>query len=211
MDNSAFKPSSGSPKPQRPKYQNDSILESLRSIGGNVGKTIAKDVVGGAATDALTSLFGGPVKRQGELTPNKPFNFQKDMAGRPERMPFPGFRRPEVKPREPFIKKEEPHLKEQIQAVQAELKALAASIKSLSNDIQKAVTETPVDPGIYHKNFYERIRSVLKLMREQIDDSRTWLNLSSSRKSKKGYWGKYKKHGTSFGLSNERTLATQSG
>ena len=210
MDDSAFK-QSGSSKPHQPKYQNDSILESLRSLGSGVGKSIAKDVAGGVASDALSSLFGAPVKKQGELTPNSPITFQKDMAKRPERMPFPGFRRPEVKPYVPFVKKEEPQLKQQIEAVQAELKALAASIKSLSNDIQKAVTEVPVDPGIYHKNFYERIRSVLKLMREQIDDSRTWLNLSSNRKSKKGYWGKYKKHGTSFGLYNERTLATQSG
>ena len=170
-----------------------------------MGKSIVKDVTGAVASDALSSLFGSPMKKQGELTPNKPLNFQK------ERMPFPGFRRPEMKAYTPFVKKEEPQLKEQIQAVQAELKALSASIKSLSNDIQKAVTETPVDPGIYHKNFYERIRSVLRLMREQIDDSRTWLNLSSNRKQKKGYWGKYKKHGTSFGLSNERTVATQSG
>ncbi len=204
MDDSAFKPSAGAGKAQ-PKYQNDSILESLRSLGSGVGKSIAKDVAGSVASDALSSLFGAPAKKQGELSANKPLNFQK------ERMPFPGFKRPEAKPYAPFVKKEEPQLKEQIMAVQAELKALAASIKSLSNDIQKTVTEVPIDPGIYHKNFYERIRSVLKLMREQIDDSRTWLNVSGSRKNKKSYWGKYKKHGTSFGLSNERTLATQTG
>lgn len=205
MDDSAFKQSVGNTKPQQPKYQNDSILESLRSLGSGVGKSIAKDVAGSVATDALSSLFGAPVKKQGEISPNKPLNFQK------ERAPFPGFRRPEMQPRAPFVKKDEPQLKQQIEAVQAELKALAASIKNLSADIQKTVTEVPIDPGIYHKNFYERIRSVLRLMREQIDDSRTWLNLSSARSNKKSYWGKYKKHGTSFGLSNERTLATQSG
>ncbi len=204
MDDSAFK-SQGGVKPQQPKYQNDSILESLRSLGGGIGKTIAKDVTGKVASDALSSLFGAPAKRQGELTPNKPFNFQK------ERMPMQTFRRPEMQPRAPFVHREEPHLKEQIQAIQEELKALAASIKSLNTDIQKTVMEAPVDPGIYHKNFFDRLRSVLRLLREQIDDSRTWLNLSSGRKQKKGYWGKYKKHGTSFGLSNERSKATQSG
>ena len=69
-----------------------------------------------------------------------------------------------------------------------------------------------MDPGIYHVNFFERLRSILKVLREQIDDSRTWLALSAQRKQKKlGYWGMFKKHGTSFGLSNERSIATSAG
>lgn len=203
MDNSAF-PSSQSKKPTQ-KYTNDSILESLRSLGSGVGKTVAKDVTGKIASDGLSSLFGAPVKRQGELKPNA----SVDM--RPERVPFPGFRRPEIRPREPFVAPVEPHLKEQIEAIRVELKALAASIKNLSSDIQKTVTEVPVTPGVYHKNFFERIRSILQLLREQVDDSRTWLSLHNGRKQKHGFWGMYKKHGTSFGLSNERTLATQAG
>jgi hypothetical protein len=203
MDDTAFKSQGGS-KPQA-KYQNDSILESLRTLGSGVGKSIAKDVTGKVASDALASLFGAPPKPQGELTPNKPLDFRK------ERQPFPGFRRPEMQSRAPFVHQEEPHLKEQIQAIQSELKALAASIKNLNTDVQRTVTEVPVDPGIYHKNFYDRIRSVLRLLREQIDDSRAWLSVQSNRKQKKGYWGMYKKHGTSFGLNNERTLATQAG
>ncbi len=201
MDNSAFQPST--PKPQ-PKVANDSILESLRTLGSNVGKTVAKDVTGKIATDALSSLFGAPSQPQGELTANHPLNL------RPERQPMSGFRRPEMQPRAPFVHKEEPQLKQEIEAIRAELKALAASIKTLSSDIQKTVNEVPVDPGVYHKNFFERLRSILVLLREQIDDSHTWMSMQSNRKQK-GYWGKYKKHGTSFGLSNERTLATQAG
>ncbi len=202
MDSTAFQTSQ--PKKQPPRA-NDSILESLRSLGSGVGKTIAKDVTGKVASDALSSIFGAPTKQQGELKPNAPVDV------RPERTPFPGFRRPEIRPREPYVAPTEPHLKEQVEAIRNELKALAASIKSLNSEIQKTVTEVPVDPGIYHKNFFERLRSVLQLLREQIDDSRSWMNLYSGRKQKKGYWNSYKKHGTSFGLSNERTMATQAG
>lgn len=202
MDNSAFTQQ----QPKKPQTrQNDSILESLRTLGSGVGKSVAKDVTGKIASDALTSLFGGPVKKQGEVTP------ASNVDMRPERAPFPGFRKPEMQPRAPFVAKEEPHLKEQIEAIRQELKALAASISSLSQDIQKAVVEVPVNPGVYHKNFFERLRSVLQVLREQVDDSRSWLSLQSNRKQKRGYWGMYKKHGTSFGLSNERTMATQAG
>ena len=204
MDDSAFQNQS-SPKANQPRQQSDSILESLRTLGSGVGKTVAKDVTAKVASDALAAIFGAPVKPQGELRANKPLSFQK------ERQPIPGLRRPEMTPRAPFVHQEEPHLKEQLEGVRMELKALSDSIQSLNTEIEKAVSDTPVNPGIYHKNFLERIRSVLHLLREQIDDSRTWLALSSNRKQKRGYWGSYKKHGTSFGLSNERTLATQAG
>lgn len=202
MDDSAFK-TQPQQKPQT-KYQNDSILESLRTLGGGVGKTVAKDVTGKVAADALASLFGTPPKRNpSEFRPNNPF-------AQKEAQPIPGFRRPEMH-RPPMVHMEEPNLKQEIEAVRQELKALAASIKSLNTDIQRTITEVPVDPGIYHKNFFERLRGVLQILREQIEDSRSWLSLQGNRKQKKGYWGMYKKHGTTFGLSNERSLATQAG
>jgi len=202
MDNSAFAQN----QPKKPAVpSNDSILESLRTLGAGVGKTVAKDVTGKIATDALASLFGAPIKTQGELKANAPINFGK------ERTPFPGFRRPEIRPREPYVAQTEIHLKEQIESVRAELKALSASIKTLNTEIEKTINEVPVHPGIYHKNFLDRIKSMIMLIREQIEDSRTWLNLTTVRKQKRGYWGLYKKHGTSFGLSNERSLATSAG
>lgn len=202
MDNSAFTP--GQTKKPAQTYAKDSILESLRGIGSGVAKTVSRDVTGKIANNAISSLFGAPTQKQGELAANRPIDFQK------ERQPL-GFRRPEAQAYQPFVRPEEPHLKEQIEAVRQELKALAASIRSLSSEMQRSVMETPVDPGIYHKNFFDRLRSTLQILREQIDDSRTWLSLYSSRKQKKGYWNSYKKHGTSFGLSNERTMATQAG
>ncbi len=202
MDNSAF--SSGSSKKATPRYANDSILESLRSLGSGIGKAVTKDLASKVGNDAFSSVVGGP-KKQGELRPNAPVDM------RAERAPFPGYRRPEIQQRAPFVAKEEPRLKEQIEAVRLELKALASSISSLNVEIEKAVNEVPVTPGVYHKNFFDRLRSVIRLLKEQVEDSRSWLSLYSNKKQKKQYWGMYKKHGTSFGLSHERTMATQAG
>jgi hypothetical protein len=81
----------------------------------------------------------------------------------------------------------------------------------LNTEVKKAITDVPVDAGVYHINFFERLRSMSVLLRQSVDDSRSWLSLSTSRKKQKGYWGKYKKHGTQFGLSADRTPATQTG
>lgn len=182
---------------------NDSILESLRSIGGGVGKTVVKDVAGQAASDALRSLFG-QLPKQGEFNPNQANDYAR------ERQPMPQMRRPEFAAR-PHIHTEEVGIKQKIEAVRTELAALAQSVKNLHSEISNTVAETPVNPGIYHVNFFERLKGILKILRQQIEDSRSWLLLSTGRKKKMGYWGKYKKHGTQFGLSSERTVATQAG
>lgn len=201
MDDTAFQPQ---PIKKQPVTRtNDSIIESLRTLGSGVGKTVVKDVAGKVASDALSSLFGR-LPAQGELKPNQPIDI------RTERQPSPTFRRPELN-RQPMVRLEEVNLKQQIEAVRTELKALAASLKTLNLEVQKAVAEVPVAPGVYHLNFFERLKSILKILREQIDDSRTWLAMHTARKQKKNYWGMFKKHGTSFGLSSERTMATQAG
>jgi len=202
-------------KQQNPKkpvpYTNDNILESLRGVGGTVVKTTG-DTAGKISSDVLTSLFGSLPKsgepapaQRGELKANQPIEFA------PERQAVPHVaRRPDIL-RPPTVSLQEINIKQQIEAVRAELKSIAESLKNLHQDVQKAIREAPVEPGIYHLNFFVRLRSFLKLLREQIDDSRTWLTLSAGRKKKMGYWGMYKKHGTTFGLSGERSIATQAG
>lgn len=184
----------------------NSILESLTAIGSGVTKTVARDVVGGVATDVLGSLFG-TLPKSGELRPNQSIDLN---PVRPEVQPRLQFRRPEIA-RPPVVHVEEANLQQKVDAVRSELKALASSIKSLNTEIDRAVMEVPVQAGVYHMNFFERLRSVITSLRLQVEDSRTWLSLWSSRKQKKGYWGMFKKHGTSFGLSNERSIATQAG
>ncbi len=194
-------------KPQNTKkhvrYANDNILESLRGVGGSVVKTTADSAVkiGG---DVLGSLFGS-MPKSGEL-------FTKEAPQpEPERIPaVQPIHRPEML-RKPMPDFEQAKLKQEIAAVRSELKALSESIKNLHAEVAKAVDEVPVEPGIYHVNFFARLKSLLKLLREQIDDSRSWMILSSGRKKKMGYWGMYKKHGTSFGLSGERSIASQAG
>ena len=101
--------------------------------------------------------------------------------------------------------------RQQLEAVRQELKALSQSLKNLSKDVQAAIETSPVSPGIYHINYYDQLRIFIHVLRLQIEDSRVWLQMSVGRKKKLGYWGMFKKHGTTFGLSNERSLATAAG
>lgn len=179
----------------------NSVIETMRDVSSGVAKTVVKDVIGKIATDALTTIFSS-TPNSGELRPNEAISLTAK-----ETQPKVAAARIESA-RRPYVRVEESDLKQKIDAVRGELKALAAAIKTLNQDVQKAIAEVPVDPGIYHLNFLDRIRGMMKILREQIEDSRSWLSLSTQRKKKKGYWGMYKKHGTKFGLSSERSPST---
>jgi hypothetical protein len=216
------------PKKQQPIKVNDSLVEQMRDLGRGVGKTIARDLVGGIAQDALSSLFGTP--KSGNLKPGQGVNLTQPTAPKPnevvrnparlpfmpERFPFP-FRKKE-QPKPMFTQEQMNHLRAQesqvaqkIEEIRMELKALVSEIQAVNSEIQRAVTERVIDGGQYHMSFFDRLKVILKLALQEMKESRSWLNTQSSRKKQKSYWAQYKKKGTTFGLSHERSVATQVG
>lgn len=181
---------------------NDNMLESLRGIGANVGQTLLKDVVSRIGSDILTS-FVAPIPRSGELKPDIPLDFTA------EQKPHIQIRHQDTL--EPFRRQEQEFVKKHVEAIQQELKTLSKSLKGLNIGVQKAISEIPVQPGIYHISFFEQLKTVLLSLREHVDNSQIWLRAFNSRKNKRKFWGMYKKHGTSFGLSSERTADMSAG
>ena len=189
-------------------HKNENIVEQLSSVAGSVA-TSTKDMVGAVSSDVLNSIFGGPVQG-GELRPNEAITVGREATPEVVVEVKPVVRTPEWMV-ESKIRADQIQVHQKLEAVRVELKALAASIKNLKAEIVSAVEQAPVAAGVYHFNFFEQLRSMLKILREQVEDSRSWLAMSKSRKAKKGYWGMVKKHGTSFGMSNERSIATAAG
>jgi len=185
-------------------YRSDNVLESLRGVGSSVGKTIVKDVIAQSGADMLRSILG-ETPQSGELKQNQTIEFAKTQEAHPSIQP----RKTESYLTRPSS--DEQDVKKKIEAIRVELKALSQSIQSLRQEISKTIKEVPVNPGIYHLNFFDHLRSYLLVMKQEVDDSRIWLSTFNYRKAKKGYWGQFKKHGTSFGLSSERSIATSAG
>ena len=108
--------------------------------------------------------------------------------------------------------REKQQVKAQIETLQVEIKAMAKDQVGLMVEVEKTAFQAVVNPGVYHQNFFERLLSLIKLARKKISESRTWLQLQNHRSQKRqGYWAGVKKSGTSFMLSGERTVSTQSG
>lgn len=98
------------------------------------------------------------------------------------------------------------HLKEQVTLLENSEKALSGEIAKIK------VAQIPNEGGIYYIRFFEWMIGLVKQLRMKVDEGRVWLQTFNQKKKKRlGYWKMYKKHGTTFGMSHERGLSTQTG
>jgi len=104
-------------------------------------------------------------------------------------------------------------MEQKFEQIHDELKRLVESSNKIVQEEFAGVTleSTPKEVGKYHVNFLEWMLFAIQTARQKVEDSGAWLSAMKSKKDKKGYWGMFKKHGTSFGMSNERQVATQTG
>lgn len=193
-----------STKKKQTHHKNDNVLEALGSVPTSIGtNTVAE--FSKIGSDIVSSLLGG-MPKSGELQPNQAIEFGgaalEQVAPQPIRVEA------QHRPNADSIAME---TRQQLELIRSELKSLMASLRNLHSEVTSAVSQDVVNPGVYHVNFYEQLRTFIKVLRQQVEDSRTWLASFNTRKKKMGYWGMYKKHGTTFGLSNERSLATSAG
>lgn len=98
--------------------------------------------------------------------------------------------------------------------LKAQVTQLEKSQKHLTGGLSKVkVEQMPKEKlGIYFLRYLEWLLAEVRRMRVKIEEGSAWLEEFTNKKKKKmGYWKQYKKHGTTFGLSHERTTATQTG
>lgn len=101
-----------------------------------------------------------------------------------------------------------------VKQIHEQIKQMTKSMRKLKKEVDVAVQEnlTEENAGIQQESFLDHIKIMLDLLKRQIDSSQTWLHVFNQRSKKKSYyWGQVKKSGSSFMLSNERSVATSVG
>jgi len=188
----------------------DNFLEKLRELGSDVGDSVVEDVIEGIPSAAVDQITGR--KRSGTLKPNEALNLQETQEQEQFRRQL-GREFFRVRQEERLVfKQEEQKTRLQIKAIQEELKKLAESTKDLVKEVEVATKLEPVEPGVYHLNFFERLKQTIITFRKKIEDSASWLALFNQRTKRRSfYWTQVRKSGTKFMLSAERYISTQAG
>lgn len=99
-----------------------------------------------------------------------------------------------------------------VQEILIEIRQLAKSTKEVQAQVEVISGEQTVsNKGIYHVNFLEKMLDFLRDARLNVEDSLAWFQALRSKKASRQYGVLAKKHGNAFTLSQERTMATQTG
>lgn len=206
-------------KKQTNQYIDQNPVEAFRDLGSGVAKSLASDVAKGTVTGLWEQLLGrGSYKEShgtgGDLAEGQELDLQSLQESQEEPQIEAGidYRRDILRGSEKsqHIANKETEVK--IQEILVAIKQLAQSSKGLEVQFKEVVVEQRIEkPSKYHLTFFEWILSVIRLAKMRVEESSNWLSVFASKKKRQQYWGMFKKHGTTFGLSNERVVATQTG
>mgnify|MGYP001607674319 CR=1 FL=1 len=190
------------PKNKQRALSDDSFLEALRDLGTGVVDSVARDVVGGVAEEAVRQTL-----RPGEWAKVEQNAWEKEKV-EPFQREFGQIQQQERL----LFKQSEQDTQLQIRGILEELQKLVASTDTLAEEVEVAVQQAPIDPGIYHLSFFEKLRQTIILFKKQIESSSTWLAAFNQKAKKHNYyWGQVRKSGTKYLLSQDRYVSTQAG
>lgn len=215
-------------KPQNRKKQfvDQNPIENWKDIPSGIAQSLVNDVGKAGVGDLWNQLLGaGDYEKKafeqqaGELQEGQELNLQSlakkqevKAPKNPDIEPGIDYRRDVLYGERKIAQENTQVITVKIQEIVVELKRLTASSKILQAEFKEITVEQRIEkPGKYHLSFFEWVLSVVKNARLKVEDAGAWLSATYAKKAKRNYWAMFKKHGTTFGLSGERVVATQTG
>jgi len=107
--------------------------------------------------------------------------------------------------RQRFLNKQK-EVERQIETLRDAILKIAKSTQNFSSEVEKAAFQAPANPGKYHLGFFETLKNSLELIKKRLDDSAGWMQEFNKRKDRAPFfWAQFKKSGTKYMLSSERS------
>lgn len=199
------------------KKQYVNPIEAVTHIGDDVVDSIKTDLLQQSADAFWDQILGtGSSKKSGELREGQEISFakkEKPKAEHKDVLPGLDYQREILDGEKRISKEAEYTMQRQIEEILIELRKIVSSSQELEITYRDIVIEQRVvKPGTYHKTFFQFILTMLRSARQKIEDSSAWMAVAKGKHGKKkDYWQMFRQHGTTFGMSHERNVATQSG
>lgn len=215
-----FKPLNSKPaqKASTKTTLNNSFVESMRDMGGSVLKSLKNDVVKGTAQSIFDQLIGSSSTGQApDLKQDNTANLEAYIAEREAQAAE------EAKAQERAFHVQKSHenkvlfsyadesLRKEIDGVRQELQMLVATMGQVEHQVEQAMMDNIVEGGVYHLNYFHKLKEWIKFMRKSLEDSSAWLQMSGGRKSKGYFWGQVAKSGNMYSQSSERNVQMGAG
>lgn len=198
------------------KHSSGSVTGAMNDIGSDVLNDLWKNLLGGSGKAISEQLLGTPkyASRGGDLRPGEAASLRKQQEKQPVARSeahmeyFRGIKNADIAP----TQRQDRILEEKVDQIRMEIRQLMATSKQLDTAFKSVkIEQRIVKAGKYHETLFDFIRALLKSARVRMEEGLSWSNTAKSKKQQRQYQNMAKKHGTSFTLNNERTVATQTG
>lgn len=222
MNKPANQPSSkNSSKPGATSHTN--FIEALKTNSGSLARDVAtgyaRDFVGGTAKQAVDTIFNaGSASQSPEDTQpeqQSSIDFAEFLKSNEAKVRARDRVKYEYESSETVIfNRRQQEVTKKIDQIRIELKQLARSIVTLDSTTETTIEQELVEPGTYHLNFFDKLLEFIQNLKKRVEHSHHWASLQSRRSRHKSYYwqqASQKVGGTKYMLSQERTIATQTG
>ncbi len=193
-------------------------LEAMKSFGKDTASEMRSEA-NKLSADFMQELLGIKAANKnysGEIVPGQPVDFAEVYSGKYEETikinKQMAFERRLIQEERILVEKKTGELRMQLNAVREEILVLAQKTQDLSEETYVAAMQAPIEPGLYHVIFFEKLLDFIKSFRKKIEESAVWMHSLNVRARKKNVWGQnYKKGGASYLLSSEHYLQRSAG
>lgn len=207
-------------KKQSGNFIDQNPIESIFGLGRDILGSIADDVAKPIASDffkqVLNVNFSESAKTSGNLQEGQELDL-KSLGKKQEKIfadiePGNDYVREIIHAETRTSTREGREIQVRVEEILIEIENLTNASRELQAEFKDAlITQPVVEAGKYHLNFLEWMLSTIKTAKMRIEESTGWVSAMQGKKNKKDYWSMFKKQGTTFGLSNERVVSTQTG
>ncbi len=193
-------------------------MESVRDMGSSVVDSLKNDVVKGTAQSIFDQLLGSA--KTGEVpdlqSPDTSV-YENWAQGREEKAADQArgeeraFHLHKQQESQVLFSFADEKVRKEIDGVRQELAMLVKTMGKVEKQIELAIMDNVSDTGLYHLNYFQKLKTWIVFMRKSLEDSSAWLQLSSGRKGKGYFWTQTGKSGTKYSMSSERNVQMGAG
>lgn len=214
-----FKPLNDQRKSHKaPTVRSDNFVESVKDMGSSVVKSLKNDVIKGTAQGIFDQLLGStksqsvPEAKGMDQAALESYIAQREETAREEgRAEAKAFKNPLKSENQVIFSFADEKLKQEINGVREELAMLVKTMGQVEQQVERAMLDNIVDGGLYHLNYFQKLKTWIKFMRKSLEDGSAWLQMAGGRKSKGYYWTQEAKSGSKYSMSSERNVQMGAG
>lgn len=206
-------------KSKVPVTRSDNFVESVKDIGSATLKSLKNDVVKGTAQNIFDQLLGSARTGSVPTTPDQAItpDLEKMIAEREKaaadeaRGQERAFHQQKARESQVLFSFADEKVKNEINGVRQELAMLVQTMGQVEQQVEMAIMDNIADGGVYHLNYFHKLKSWIIFMRKSLEDASLWLSMSKGRKGKGYFWTQVGQSGTKYSMSHERAVQMGAG